>query len=104
MVDRSGAMGEPDGTAAALGGLPALQTGGRVEKTGLVIVHEGEYVMAAPGSAARIVGDGVTPGGPVINYFFPLEVEVVGELDETRMRAVANYVFDALTTELQRRI
>jgi len=45
-----------------------------VERTGLALVHEGERIVAAPGSAAELVAT----SAQVVNYYFPVEVEVIG--------------------------
>lgn len=48
----------------------------RVRRTGLAVVHEGEWVVAAPGSEAEIEpmrGDSQA----VVHYHFPVEIEVV---------------------------
>jgi hypothetical protein len=90
-----------------LGGLavmPAFQFGGRVERTGIALVHEGEYVVPAPGSGAVISPAGGPAGGPAgapIVWSFPVEVEVVGELSEEHLRTVATHVFDELDTALR---
>ncbi|MEJ3748615.1 hypothetical protein WEI85_35710 [Actinomycetes bacterium KLBMP 9797] len=80
--------------------MPAFQDGGRVDRTGIALVHEGEYIVPAPGSDAVI-----TPGWPggQVTYTFPVEVEVVGQLSETQLRRVAEYVFDELDTALRAR-
>ena len=55
-----------------------LQAGGRagrVLRTGIALVHEGELVLPAAGSEAqaeRVLADGRT----VVNYYFPVEIEV----------------------------
>ena len=36
-----------------------------------------------------------------VNYYFPVEVEVVGELGPEHMEAVARYVYDDLTNQLE---
>ena len=46
----------------------------RVEKTGLALVHEGEWIYAQQGSAAPLTALGAT----VVNYHFPVVVEVIG--------------------------
>lgn len=87
-----------------LGGLavmPAFQVGGRVERTGIALVHEGEYVVPAPGSEAVISPAAGTSGQPVV-WSFPVEVEVIGELSEEHLRTVATHVFDELDTALRR--
>ena len=44
-----------------------------VERTGLAVVHEGERIVAAADSAA-VLRSATT----VVNYYFPVEVEIVG--------------------------
>ncbi len=47
----------------------------RVLKTGIALVHEGELVLPAAGSAAqaqRVLAD----SRAVVNYYFPVEIEV----------------------------
>lgn len=83
--------------------VPAFQTGGRVERTGIALVHEGEYIMPAPGSEAQISGDGLSDGS-VVNYYFPVEIEIIGTLSDEQIRRVSNYVFDELTRELASRM
>jgi hypothetical protein len=46
----------------------------RVERTGLALVHEGERIYPAEGSAALLGA----LGPHIVNYYFPVEVEVVG--------------------------
>ena len=81
--------------------IPGFQMGGRVEETGIALVHEGEYIYPAPGSEARISSDldGMR-GGQVINYYFPIEVVVMGMLSDADMKYVAEYVYGELTTAL----
>src|SRR5512138_472450 len=80
--------------------VPAFQTGGRVERTGIALVHEGEYIVPQPGSEAAISPD----GGAVVNYYFPVQIEVVGSLPEAEVRRVADHVFGELDRELNTRI
>jgi hypothetical protein len=42
--------------------------------------------------------------GAVINYYFPVRVEVVGALPDTEVHRLADYVFDQLDRELTTRI
>jgi hypothetical protein len=79
--------------------LPGFQGGGRVDRTGLAVVHEGEYIVPAPGSEA-VVAPEAEEAGRVVNYYFPVEIEVVGELGPEHMEAVAQYVYDDLTNQL----
>lgn len=85
--------------------IPAFAAGGRVEETGLAVVHEGEWIMPALGSEAVISAS--SPEGEsaqVVNYYFPVEIEVVGSLSQEEVERVANYVFAALEAELSSRI
>lgn len=85
--------------------IPAFGAGGRVDETGLALVHEGEWIMPAPGSEATISPAGMEGGvGPVINYFFPVEIEVVGELSQAEMERVARFVFAAIEAEISARL
>jgi hypothetical protein len=42
-------------------------------------------------------------GGTVLNYHFPVHIEVMGTLDEAAMKAVGEHVFRELTRELDSR-
>lgn len=83
--------------------IPGFQTGGRVERTGIALVHEGEYILPAPGSEAQITRDGQVDG-LVINYYFPVEIEIIGALSDEQIRRVSDYVFGELTRELASRM
>jgi len=79
--------------------VPGFAAGGRVDRTGIALVHEGEYILPSSGSEAVI-----TPGsGSVINYFFPIQIEVIGTLPDDEVQRVANYVFYELDRELATR-
>jgi hypothetical protein len=59
----------------------------RVERTGLALVHEGEVVLPAAGSEAEaslVMADDRT----VINYYFPVEIEVRGAASVRDPRSV----------------
>lgn len=73
----------------------------RVERTGIALVHEGEYIVPQAGSEAVLSPSGE---GGVVNYYFPVRVEVVGTLPDEEVRRVAGYVFDQLDQELATRI
>jgi hypothetical protein len=99
---------QPDEEGALTGEMlemtvPGFQTGGRVERTGIALVHEGEYILPAPGSEAQIAADGQADS-QVINYYFPVEIEVVGALSDEQIRGVADYVFSELVRELASRM
>ena len=83
--------------------VPEFQEGGRVERSGIALVHEGEYIMPAPGSEAQITADDQA-NGTVINYYFPVEIEVIGALSDEQIRRVTEYVFDELSRELGSRM
>lgn len=83
--------------------IPAFQTGGRVERTGIALVHEGEYIMPAPGSEAEISATGHADG-TVVNYYFPIEIEIVGTLNEEQIRRVSETIFAELNRELASRL
>jgi hypothetical protein len=81
--------------------VPGFHRGGRVERTGIALVHEGEYVVPAPGSGAVISPAGAGPAGQPVTWSFPVEVEVVGGLSEEHLRVVARHVFDELDVALR---
>ena len=81
---------------------PGTETGTRVERTGIALVHQGEYIVPAAGSAAELA-QGQATGGPDIHYFFPVEIELVGELDDAMGGRVAAQVFAELDRELSSR-
>ncbi|RJL35436.1 hypothetical protein [Bailinhaonella thermotolerans] len=94
--------GEERGGAEGLIVMPAFEGGGRVERTGIALVHEGEYIVPAPGSEAVLSpGAGADPDGRVV-WSFPIEVEVVGELSDAQLDTVARHVFDELDVALRR--
>ncbi len=64
-------------------------------------MHEGEYIVPAPGSQAVLAPVG--EGGTVVNYWFPVEVELVGELRPAAVEQVAAHVFAELERELKSR-
>lgn len=57
-----------------------FQSGGLVPETGLA-VEEGEYIMPTLGSEATIEPAQMMTQG-VVNYYFPVEVVIVGGLSE----------------------
>ena len=82
--------------------VPGFAAGGRVERTGIALVHEGEYIVPQPGSEAVISPRPADEG--VINYYFPVQVEVVGSLPDAEIRRLADHVFGELDRELNTRI
>jgi hypothetical protein len=91
-------MTEPEPTTE----IPSFLQGGRVERTGIALVHEGEYIVPAEDSEAAVTYPGQPEtAGTVLSYEFPVRVEVVGELTESHIHAVARHVFDELDTALR---
>ncbi|MEV8630882.1 hypothetical protein AB0395_04425 [Streptosporangium sp. NPDC051023] len=82
--------------------MPAFEAGGRVDRTGIALVHEGEYIVPAPGSEAVLSPAAVTGTAERVVWSFPVEVEVVGELSDAQLDAVARHVFDELDVALRR--
>lgn len=82
--------------------IPAFQSGGRVERTGIALVHEGEYIMPMPGSEAQI-SPLTQIEGMAINYYFPVEIELIGTFSEAQLRSITEYVCDTLNTALRSR-
>lgn len=79
--------------------VPGFAAGGRVERTGIALVHEGEYIVPSAGSEAVISAG----GGSVVNYYFPIQIEVVGTLRDDEVQRIAGYVFSELDRELATR-
>ena len=72
--------------------VPSYEGGGRVERTELALVHEGEYISYAP------------PGHEhPMTMHFPVEIEVIGELTDAHKQAVADDVYDQLDSALRSR-
>ena len=81
--------------------VPMFQSGGRVRETGLAIVHEGEYITPAPGSEAEIEPAQMIAQG-VVNYYFPVEVVIVGSLPEEEHAAIEARIWESLGDALER--
>jgi hypothetical protein len=81
--------------------VPMFQSGGFVKETGLALVHEGEYIMPAPGSEAEM-GPAHMTGQGVINYYFPVEVVIVGSLPEEERAALEARIWESLGGALER--
>jgi hypothetical protein len=92
-----------------------LDIAGRVERSGIALVHEGEYIGPDPSSSVLIVPttyadssrstqDGSDePDDREVHYYFPIEVEVIGSADAGVVDAVAARVFDELQREMASR-
>ena len=81
--------------------VPAFQAGGLVKETGLALVHKDEYIVPAPGSAAAIEPAELT-GQTVINYYFPIEIVVVGALSHADHQEIQARVWERLSDALDR--
>ena len=100
-ADDEGHRPEPSPGSAAGGPAGASAAGDRVERTGLALVHEGEYIMPAAGSEALL---SPAPGsGQVVNYYFPVEIELVGDLEATVVKQIVEKVFAEFDRELASR-
>ena len=74
--------------------IPAFQIGEQASRSGTA----GPQATLSSGISAA---EDNTPSGQVINYYFPIEFEVIGTLNESYMQQVAEYVYDELITALQ---
>jgi hypothetical protein len=63
-----------------------------VERTGLAVVHKGQRIFPAEDSAAKLVPSEAN----IVNYYFPVEIEVVGA---GTPEAFAEMIYDALQRE-----
>ena len=81
--------------------LPAFQSGGVVRETGIALVHEGEFIMPAPGSEATIDPLQTSTGGEV-NYYFPVEIVFAGSLPEAERQAIESRIWERLSEEAER--
>jgi len=79
----------------------AFQEGGRVERTGIALVHEGEEIRPAPGSAA-VIGPPAArvDDGREVHLYFPVEVHVSGELPAAHQREIEQRILAALDSAL----
>ena len=85
----------PDETEKEEIDIPEFQKGGRVRETGLAIVHEGEYILPAPGSEADIEPAEIG-GQSVINYYFPVEIVLVGSLPEEERENIERRIYEKI--------
>jgi hypothetical protein len=92
-----------DDRQADSNGVPAYQTGGRVKETGLAVVHQDEYIIPAAGSEALIEPAALT-GQTVINYYFPVEIVIVGSLPEEEHQAIQARVWERFSDALDRMV
>jgi hypothetical protein len=63
-----------------------------VARSGVTLVKEGERIVAAGDSVALL-----HPGAAVVNYYFPVEIEIVGAAAAT---ALAEQLCEALQRDI----
>jgi hypothetical protein len=71
----------------------------RVARTGIALVHEGELILSAPGSDAefeQVDSDSRT----VVQYFFPVEIEVCASAAPIDVDHLANLTLGRLAMHL----
>ena len=83
--------------------IPGFQAGGFVRETGIALVHQGEFVVPAQDSEAVIEPATMSEQGEV-NYYFPVEVVLVGTLPEEEREAIEARIWERLYDELERLI
>lgn len=72
----------------------------RVKRTGIALVHEGELVLPAAGSeaeAAQVAEDAQS----VINYYFPVEIEVRAVSEPMKLDEIVEATLDHLAKSLE---
>jgi len=71
----------------------------RVTETGIALVHEGELILPAEGSEAGLedVGNG---SGTIVQYVFPVEIEVRSVGAEVDPDSILDATLDALAEGL----
>lgn len=75
--------------------------GGRVRETGLAVVHEGELIVPAEGCEAVIDASGAGTA-EVINFYFPVEIVVMGTLPPEEREAIEARVWQRLGDAIER--
>jgi hypothetical protein len=71
----------------------------RVLETGIALVHEGELILPAAGSEAQ-AAVAASDARAVIQYHFPVEIEVVGGSQPLDLDVIARYVYERLARRL----
>jgi hypothetical protein len=72
-----------------------------VRETGLAVVHKGERITPAAGSEAILESTPSASAG-IVNYYFPVEVVIVGGLPEEEQAAIVARVWESLGEALDR--
>ncbi len=81
----------------------AFATGGRVRETGIALVHEGEFILPAPGAEAELVPAALAVGAVAeVRYSFPIRVVYAGGLEEAERRALEEGIWQQQLDALKR--
>jgi hypothetical protein len=67
-----------------------------VRQSGLAVVHEGEQIVAADDSRAKLT----TSPGAQAHYHFPIHVVMVGDLGEETKNEIEARIWDKLNSAL----
>jgi hypothetical protein len=94
---------EIEAERGGLTALPSFAAGGRVDRTGIALVHEGEYIVPARGSEALVTPVSVDTEGTALTLNFPVEVEVIGELNGENLAAISEHIYEELEAEFRAR-
>jgi hypothetical protein len=74
--------------------------GARVIRTGIALVHEGELVLPAAGSAAQ-AEQVLDDERAVVHYHFPVEIEVRGAVSTVDVEAIVDRALGRLAQGLE---
>jgi hypothetical protein len=69
-----------------------------VRETGIALVHKGERIRAEDDAQAELVADDTLA---VVNYHFPVEIEVRGGAAAVNKEEIARYVYERLAKRLK---
>jgi hypothetical protein len=69
-----------------------------VRATGIALVHKGERIWAEDDAQAELAADGTLA---VVNYHFPVEIEVRGGSGPVNKEEIARYVYERLAKRLK---
>ena len=81
--------------------VPGFAAGGRVDRTGIALVHEGEYIVPAAGSEAVVSPRRRARSSTTTSRS---RSRSSGTLPDDEVLRVAGYVFDELDRELATRV
>jgi hypothetical protein len=71
----------------------------RVLRTGIALVHEGEWVLPAAGDEAE--SESADDPRAVVQYFFPVEIEVLAAADTVDLESVVRETLRRLAQGLR---